>query len=133
MLRMLPAVRAILLQFDPDRIVLLIFRRPRPALQWLIPSYLPVPSLVVLQGEAKAGKSFLAFQVACAVAGGTPFLRQPIPPQPVLYLQFDTSETVWRERLKNMRASVSIPRNLFFLHPDDQPTSVNILSPVTYH
>jgi hypothetical protein len=60
---------------------------------------------------------------------GLPFLGQPVDAASVLYLQFDTSETVWRQRLKDLRASgATLPDNLFLLHPEDQPTRVNILS-----
>lgn len=104
----------------------------RPRLTWLIPSYVPKPGLVLLIGEPKAGKSFLGLQVALHVASGKPFLEQPIAATSVLYLQFDTSETVWRLRLKDLRTSgVALPDNLFLLHPEDQPTRANILSSET--
>ena len=106
---------------------------PRPQLSWLIPSYAPVPGLVLLIGEPKAGKSFLALQLALCVASGIPFLGQPIDSSPVLYLQFDTSETVWRQRLKDLRSGgVVLPDRLHFVHPDDLPTRVNILSDESY-
>lgn len=102
---------------------------PRPQLSWLVPSYVPFPGLVLLIGEPKAGKSFLGLQVALHVAQGRSFLEQPVSAASVLYLQFDTSETVWRQRLDQLRAGgVALPSNLFLLHPDDQPTRVNILS-----
>jgi len=102
---------------------------PRPQLSWLIPSYVPVPGLVLLIGEPKAGKSFLGLQVAMHVSRGLPFLGQPVAASPVLYFQFDTSETVWRQRLDQLRAGgLVLPSQLFFPHPDDQPTRMNILS-----
>jgi RecA-family ATPase len=103
---------------------------PRPQLSWIIPSYVPKPGLVLLIGEPKAGKSFLGLQVALSVSQGKPFLKQPTVAASVLYLQLDTSETVWRRRLSDLRSGgVVLPDNLFFLHPDDQPPYVNILSP----
>jgi len=106
---------------------------PRPHLAWLVPSYVPRPGLVLLIGEPKSGKSFLALQLALAVAAGTPFLGQSVAPSPVLYLQFDTSETGWRQRLHQLQMDkVPLPDTLFLLHPDDQPTRVNILSPESY-
>lgn len=102
---------------------------PRPQLSWLVPSYVPYPGLVLLIGEPKAGKSFLGLQVALHVASGLPFLGQPVAAAPVLYLQFDTSETVWRERLSQLQTSgVQLPQNLYLIHPDDQPSRVNVLS-----
>jgi RecA-family ATPase len=105
---------------------------PRPQLSWLIPSYIPHPGLVLLIGEPKAGKSFLGLQIAIDVALGRSFLGQPISSASVLYLQFDTSETVWRQRLDHLRTEgVTLPSNLFFVHPEDQPPQVNILSAQT--
>lgn len=105
---------------------------PRPQLSWLVPSYIPHPGLVLLIGEPKAGKSFLALQLAMHVASGTPFLGQPIVAAPVLYLQFDTSETVWRQRLDHLRsAGLQLPEKLLLVHPDDQPPQINVLSAQT--
>lgn len=102
----------------------------RPQLSWLIPSYVPMPGLVLLIGEPKAGKSFLGLQVALHVSSGKPFLGQPVEQSRVLYFQLDTSETVWRLRLKDLQIDgVQIPETLFFPHPDDQPTRMNILDP----
>jgi len=104
----------------------------RPQLTWLIPSYVPYPGIVLLIGEPKAGKSFLGLQVAMCIASGTPFLGQPVAAASVLYLQLDTSETVWRQRLTDLRSSgAHLHPNLHFVHPDDQPTRVNILSSET--
>lgn len=102
---------------------------PRPRLDWLVPSYIPHPGLVLLIGEPKAGKSFLGLQVAMYVASGISFLNQPVQPAKVLYLQFDTSEVVWRQRLVDIqKVGIVLSPNLYFLHPDDQPTRMNILS-----
>jgi RecA-family ATPase len=102
---------------------------PRPQLDWLVPSYIPHPGVVLILGEPKAGKSFLALQVGLHIAGGLPFIQRPVVQAPVLYLQFDTSETVWRQRLAQLQASgVTLPNNFYMLHPDDQPTHINILT-----
>lgn len=104
----------------------------RPSLDWLVPNYIPTPGLCVLVGAPKAGKSFLAFQLALAVAGGGPFLGQTAKRGSVLYLQFDTSETVWRDRILSLQGSgVHLPDNVYMLHPEDQPTRVNVLHPET--
>jgi RecA-family ATPase len=87
---------------------------------------------VLLIGGPKAGKSFLGLQLAIHVASGIPFLGQPVVESSVLYLQFDASETVWRQRLTELRQEgVVLPENLHFVHPDDQPTHVNVLTPAS--
>jgi RecA-family ATPase len=95
----------------------------------LVDRYVPQPSFILLLGEAKSGKSFLALQLALAVAQGTTFLKQPARPAPVLYLQVDTSELVWRDRLVTLHQSgCPITGPLYFLHPEDQPVRLDILA-----
>ena len=100
----------------------------RPALSWVVPSYVPKPGLVLLLGEPKVGKSYLGLQLGLSVATGGPFLGQPTTAQPVLYLQFDTSETVWHQRLAALQGhGVALPPLLYMVHPDDQPSRMNLL------
>lgn len=100
---------------------------PRPQLDWLIPDYLPHPGMLLLVAPPKAGKSYLSLQIAIAVATGGEILGRRCRQAPVLYLQFDTSETVWRERIRDLTISgVTFPDNLYFLHPEDNPTKLNI-------
>ena len=96
---------------------------------YIIPNLLPEVGRVALYGVAKRGKSFLALQVAFAVCQGIPFLgHEVVKPGPVLYLQFDTPPELWQERLKKLQnAGVSIPDNLYFIHPSTQPRRVNVL------
>ena len=101
----------------------------RPSLSWIVPSYVPRPGLVLLLGEPKVGKSYLGLQLGLAVAAGGNFLGQPVLSQPVLYLQFDTSETVWRQRLLSLQShDVVLPPHLYMVHPDDQPSRMNLLT-----
>lgn len=98
----------------------------RPGLEWVLPGYIPTPSLVMLLGEPKVGKSFLALQLAFAIAHGTTFLGKEPKQGPVLYLQFDTSETVWRERLRDMRKYQDISGPMIMVHPDHNLQGVDI-------
>lgn len=105
----------------------------RPSLRWLIPQYIPYPGFILLVGAPKSGKSFLALQVALSVARGLTFVGETVQSAPVLYLQFDTSELVWRERLATLQQhNITLPPNLFFLNPALQPSAVNITQPDTY-
>ena len=95
---------------------------PRPTLGWITHKILPKPGLVLLVGPPKAGKSFLALDIALRVARGQPILGQPTVPHPVLFLQLDTSETVWRDRLHQLREmGDDLAGNVLMPHPEDMP------------
>jgi len=93
---------------------------PRPSIKWLIPGILPRPGLTVLMGPPFSGKSFFSLQLALALGGGTsPFGQSLDSPIRVLYLQLDTSELVWKERLEMVRNSgVSLDVPVYMPHPD---------------
>ena len=97
--------------------------------EYIIPNMLPEVGRLALYGVAKKGKSFLALQLAFAVCQGIPFLGHEVAkPGPVLYLQFDTPPELWQDRLKKLHeAGVSIPDNLYVLHPSTQPRRANLL------
>ena len=73
-------------------------------------------------GPPKAGKSFLAWTIASALANGEPVLGHPTPtPQKVLYVQLDTKEAAWTERLRKFDehgVDLNLP-NLRLIHQDD--------------
>lgn len=101
----------------------------RPTLNWLIPDVLPKPGMVLLLGEPFAGKSFLAFQLGLMLAQGGLFLHKKCHQSRVLYLQFDPSELIWRDRILDLQqAGINLSGPLFMVHPDDNPKSMHILS-----
>ena len=101
---------------------------PRPNLEWIVQDLIPRPGLILLLGEAKSGKSFLALQLALAISKGEKFLNKTTTKSKVLFLQFDTSELVWRERMRKIQdAGVSLSSNIYMLHPATQPKGMNIL------
>lgn len=100
----------------------------RPSLNWLIPHLLPKPGMLLLLGEPFAGKSFLAFQLALMLAQGGMFLHKKCRQSRVLYLQFDPSELVWRDRIIAIQqAGVNLGGPLYMVHPDDNPKNMHIL------
>ena len=103
--------------------------------EYIIPNMLPEVGRIALYGVAKKGKSFLALQLAFAVCQGIPFLgHEVVKPGPVLYLQFDTPPELWQDRLKKLQAAgVSIPDNLYVLHPSTQPRRANLLDGAQSH
>jgi len=101
---------------------------PRPTLTWVIHHMIPKPGTILLVGKPKAGKSFLALQIALAVAHGDDWIGSKTEAGPVFYLQLDTSETVWRDRLWKLReCGTDVTGPIFLVHPDDTPSHMNIL------
>lgn len=101
----------------------------RPSLNWLIPDILPKPGMILLLGEPFAGKSFLAFQLGLSLAQGGMFMHKKCQPSRVLYLQFDPSELVWRDRIISIqKAGVNMSGPMYLTHPSDNPRSMNILT-----
>lgn len=86
--------------------------KPEPH-QWVIESWLPV-GLSKLISPEKAGKTFLAMQMAKSVAEGKPFLDvfEISKPGRVLYLGLEQSVGLNHERLLSMSRGGSIPDNL---------------------
>lgn len=103
----------------------------RPNLSWLIHGLIPRPSMMMLMGPPKAGKSWLAMDVARAVAGGKDFLGHKTQQGRVLYIQQDTSEAVWRDRLAKQvhLFGLQFPSDLYMVHPDDTHHPMDVLKP----
>lgn len=102
----------------------------RPALEWIVPGFLPMGVLAVLLGEPFAGKSYLALDLAYRVARGEPFFGQPTRQGPVLYLNLDAAEASWRERLHSIaKHGEDISGPMMMLHPDDDIRPCDIMSP----
>ena len=60
--------------------------------EWIVKDMLPRGTMVVLAGEAGAGKSFLSYSLAYAAALGVPFLGLPTAPTKVLYFDEENGE-----------------------------------------
>jgi ABC-type dipeptide/oligopeptide/nickel transport system ATPase component len=58
----------------------------RPPPQWIIKNVLPKAELVVLYGESGSGKSFLALQMAAAIARGLPWRGHRVRQGRVVYI-----------------------------------------------
>lgn len=96
-------------------------------LEWLYERLIPAQGIVLLIGPPKSGKSYLALDIARRVTVGAPFLNRITPrPRRVLYLQLDTSEPVWRDRLRCLQHALPFNDNLTFLHPDSVPMPFDI-------
>lgn len=104
----------------------------RAHVRYIVADMVPRPGLVVLVGPPKAGKSFLAIQLAHALAHSMTFLGRDTFKQRVLYLMLE-SELVFKDRIQKLLACGYLQPNaqIFVPHPDNQPLSFNILKTET--
>ena len=103
---------------------------PRPSVKWIVEGLIPRPGMAMLLGPPKAGKSFLALDIANRVAAGDPVLGHISHPSNVLYIQLDTSEAVWRDRilcLEQAGYDSKRPR-MFMVHPEDEARPLNVMT-----
>jgi hypothetical protein len=84
------------LKFERDELLNTIF--PDPV--WLVSEIIPEQSLGILAGRPKIGKSWLALQLANAIADGADFLGQPTNQGRVLYLALEDNPRRIQDRLK---------------------------------
>lgn len=107
---------------------------PREERTYLVHPLLPVGGAINIFGAPKTGKSFAALQLMAAVASGKPeWMGLSIPTHgPVLYVQLDTPNTLWLERLEIMQSMGIDFSNMHFINRDDEgtPFPFNILNPV---
>jgi len=81
-----------------------------PELRWLVTSLWSQHAVGIVGGEPKCCKSFLALDLAVAVAGGVPCLRRfavPDPGRVLLYAAEDAPEIV-RRRLEGIAAAAGV-------------------------
>jgi hypothetical protein len=101
-----------------------------PPVRWLVHRLIPRPGWVLLAGPPKIGKSYLALQLALAVAQGRPWMGRATARGRVLYLQLDTPHELWRERLRELaEAGEDLSGPVYFVHPADQPLVTSVLQP----
>jgi RecA-family ATPase len=60
--------------------------------KWIVKDMLPRGTMIVLAGEAGAGKSYLMYNLAYAVAAGKSFLGHPTTPTRILYFDEENAE-----------------------------------------
>jgi RecA-family ATPase len=79
-------------------------RLPHDSNTWLVKDLIPTSGAALIYGLPKGGKSWLAIQLACCIAGGDKdWLGFPVQTQGrVLYLQLDTPRSTWRLRFDSI-------------------------------
>jgi hypothetical protein len=86
-----------------------LLQRDLPEPAWVIDALLP-EGATLLAGKPKSGKSWLALQLALAVAGGGSALGDPgRPPGDVLYLALEDTQRRLKARLERLLASAAAP------------------------
>lgn len=63
--------------------------KPRAPYEWLVKGVLPAKERTIVYGEPQSGKSFLALDMAMAVARGTPFFGNKVKQAGVVYCAFE--------------------------------------------
>jgi len=79
---------------------------PEPV--WAVPNLLP-RGLAILAGKPKLGKSWLALQIALAVASGGRFLGETVEPGSVLYLALEDPPPRLKDRMRKQRWPLGLP------------------------
>jgi hypothetical protein len=82
-----------------------------PPINWVVPGVLP-EGLTILAGKPKLGKSWLALDMALAVAGGGSVLGRECDPGPALYLALEDNQRRLQRRLNNIEPHLEWPADL---------------------
>ena len=82
-----------------------------PPINWVVPGVLP-EGLTILAGKPKLGKSWLALDMALAVAGGGSVLGRECDPGPALYLALEDNQRRLQRRLNRIEPHLSWPADL---------------------
>lgn len=73
---------------------------PLAKVPFFIESWLPKQGKCLIYGRAKAGKSFLALQIADCIGQGRPFVGVPTRQGRVLYMQFELGQEALQGRMQ---------------------------------
>lgn len=72
-----------------------------PSVPYYLKDWLPKPGKMLIYGRGKAGKSFLALQLARCIGSGESFLNIPTTQGRVLYLQFEMGASILQQRMRD--------------------------------
>ncbi|HHV63231.1 MAG TPA: AAA family ATPase [Firmicutes bacterium] len=89
-----------------------LLKKELPEPVWIIPDIL-TEGVSLLAGKPKSGKSWMALEIAIAVAcGGYAFGKIRVEPREVLYLALEDSERRLQDRLKILLRGTPVPEGL---------------------
>lgn len=92
------------------------FMQDLPPLEWRIKDVLPARGLAAIYGPPSSGKSFLALDMACAIADGGSWFGHSVKPSPVVYVALE-GEHGFPKRIKAWQKYNSrvFPADLYFV------------------
>lgn len=90
-----------------------------PPQLYLIDDFLPLGGAVMVSARPKVGKTFLALQMALAVATGGKFLGYRSKKRGVLYVDFESDERNMLGRTTEMIDTENQPENIFLMQPEN--------------
>src|SRR4051794_7373584 len=93
---------------------------PSIRVSWLVKDFFRMRSLNLIVGESQAGKSFIALDLAVAIASGRRFFGQRVTKGGVLYIAAEGAGTI-SGRLKAARQGLSPDENLIAVIQDPPP------------
>jgi KaiC/GvpD/RAD55 family RecA-like ATPase len=87
-----------------------------PPLEWAVRGVLPSNGIGAIYGAPSSGKTFLALDLAFAVAMGESWFTNPALQKPVAYIALEGSHGI-RQRIQAWEKanSISVPKNLLFV------------------
>ncbi len=80
----------------------LFVKEAKQGIEWLIPGLLPAGAVVLLSGREGSMKTWLALNIAHAVAAGVPWIGTPTKQGAVLYLDGEMPRTVLQDRVQGI-------------------------------
>ncbi len=93
----------------------LILRSQAPE-SFTVAPFIPRASIVIAVGDSGLGKTPWAYQLALAVATGTPFLGFPTVAGPVLYADFENDQPLIGRMCAAMSVALGLPEPPATLH-----------------
>ena len=89
---------------------------PVPPVDWVVENIVVAGEATLLVADGGAGKSFFAMALSLAVAGGEPFLGNPVKQGRVMYVDEEGSPDLALQRLHQLGATDEQKRNLDYLN-----------------
>jgi hypothetical protein len=93
---------------------------PSIRISWLVDDFFPMRSVNLIVGESQAGKSFVALDLAVAIASGRPFFGKRVTKGGVLYIAAEGAVTI-PGRLKAARQGMSWDEKLIAIMQEPPP------------
>lgn len=100
-----------------------------PPVQWAVKNIVPAKGVVLLYGPSGSGKSFLAFDLACNIAGGDEWFGEKVRNCPVVYVALE-GQYGFRRRAEAWESvnNKKLPNNFKMVMQDFKFTDSNHVS-----